>query len=310
MKNRILTTIVTITLCFCTTTNAFAGWFQEDGRWKYRDGSKPPYASTAKQIDGKVYYFDENGYMVTGWKNRNGYWYHYGADGALTRDQWIDGTYYVGNNGRMFVNEYTSDGYFVGSDGKYDPTVDRLNGPGGMISKQPASAYTGAPLDGGTTEVAYADAGKSQTQDSGNLSGSEQVLVEGNVSSAGRISAPLPDEIMGGFCYAVNSADGVKVRWKATNLTGKTVKYYSVGIAVKNPVGDYCLDQITKEDVKWLKYVGPVAPGEDFIVFDIVGYYGAPHEIIIPLIELEYMDGTKEMVEYLYSTTEQHQRIL
>ena len=82
---------------------------------------------------------------------------------------------------------------------------------------------------------------------------------------------------------------------------GKTVKYYSVAIAVKNSVGDYCIDQITKEDVKWLKYVGPVAPGEDFIVFDIVGYYGAPHEIIIPLIELEYMDGTKEMVEYKWN---------
>ena len=305
MSKKIGVVVLTIASIIATTTTSFAGWYQENGYWKYREGSNPPYASTAKQIDGKVYYFDENGYMVTGWKNRNGYWYCYDENGALIRDQWIDGTYYVGNNGRMFVNEYTSDGYFVDSSGKYDPTVDRLNGPGGMISKQPASAYTGAPLDGGASSVS-----STTSEVTGTSNGSEKVLVEGNVSAAGRISAPLPDDIMGGFCYAKNSADGVKVHWKATNLTGKTIKYYSVCFAVKNSVGDYCYDQISGQDVKWLYYVGPVAPGKDFIVFDIIGYYGAPHEIIIPMIELEYMDGTKEMVEYLHSTTERHQRIL
>lgn len=304
MKKRILTTIVTIALCFCTTMNAFAGWFQEDGHWKYINDAKPnlPYKNLHTKIDGNMYYFDENGYMVTGWYQlKNGSWRYYGNDGALVKSSWIDDTYYVGFDGKMWTDSYTPDGFYVGSDGKYVP--------GKTNSSVTFPAEPGSP-GSVHTDRAYADAGTSQAQTSGYTSESDQVLVEGNVSSVGRISAPLPDEIMGGFCYAVNSADGVKVRWKATNLTGKTVKYYSVGIAVKNPVGDYCIDQITKEDVKWLKYVGPVAPGEDFIVFDIVGYYGAPHEIIIPLIELEYMDGTKEMVEYLYSTTEQHQRIL
>lgn len=314
MRKRIAVMASAIIISFATATTVFAGWYQENGHWKYQREGFPPSANSFPRIDGKDYHFDENGYMYTGWaKGPTGYWYYYGSDGVKAQNQWIESTYYVGNDGRMFVDEFTPDGYYVGSDGRYiegQTTTRELQGPADRNTKQPASAYTGAPLDGGTTEVADADAGKSQVQDSGSPSGSEQVLVEGNVSSVGRISAPLPDEIMGGFCYAVNSADGVKVRWKATNLTGKTVKYYSVGIAVKNPVGDYCIDQITKEDVKWLKYVGPVAPGEDFIVFDIVGYYGAPHEIIIPLIELEYMDGTKEMVEYLYSTTEQHQRIL
>ena len=305
---------------FSAGPTSHSWWINENGRWKYQleKGYGKQYTGKPRIVtnQGHLYAVDADNYMLTGWfRDARGYWYYFDPEsGQQVRAQWIEGTYYVGNDGRMFVDEFTPDNYYVGPDGKYVEGISttRQLEPTDRNTKQPPSAFTGEPLDGGALAAAYANAKNesSSTQPSEATSESSQVLVEGNVSSVGRISAPLPDEIMGGFCYAVNSADGVKVRWKATNLTGKTVKYYSVGIAVKNPVGDYCLDQITKEDVKWLKYVGPVAPGEDFIVFDIVGYYGAPHEIIIPLIELEYMDGTKEMVEYLYSTTEQHQRIL
>ncbi|MBP3926204.1 MAG: hypothetical protein J6D13_03345, partial [Clostridium sp.] len=47
------------------------------------------------------YYFDEVGYMKTGWILWNSKWYYCGSDGA------------------MLANTTTPDGYYVGSDGAW-----------------------------------------------------------------------------------------------------------------------------------------------------------------------------------------------
>lgn len=68
------------------------GWW-----WRNADGSYP--ASEWKEINGKWYYFEENGYMAA--------------------NKWIDGTYYVGADGAMYVNATTPDGYKVDANGKW-----------------------------------------------------------------------------------------------------------------------------------------------------------------------------------------------
>ena len=54
-----------------------AGW-QKDNYgwwWQYDDGTYPFCAF--KYVGNDCYWFDENGYMVTGWKQIMGYWYYF-----------------------------------------------------------------------------------------------------------------------------------------------------------------------------------------------------------------------------------------
>jgi hypothetical protein len=120
----------------------------------------------------------------------------------------------------------------------------------------------------------------------------------GVVPAEGKISPPII------FNYSVNSANGVKLTWKASNLTGKTIKYYTVKISTLNGVGDPSYDEITGESTFSQRYVGPLEAGEEFIFYDDFTYQGALHKIIIDQVVLEYMDGTKETVTYGYGTTD------
>lgn len=74
-------------------------WIKDSGRWWYqnRDGS---YTKDNWQcIGNKWYYFDSQGYMVTGWIN------------------WKDHSYYCGDDGAMWASCWTPDGYYVDGDG-------------------------------------------------------------------------------------------------------------------------------------------------------------------------------------------------
>ena len=73
-------------------------WELDETGWKYRLQSG--YVTNQwKWISGQKYYFDENGYMVTGW---------------------LDDTYYLGPNGNMYTGWKMIDGswYYFNTDGK------------------------------------------------------------------------------------------------------------------------------------------------------------------------------------------------
>lgn len=73
-------------------------WELDETGWKYRLQSG--YVTNQwKWISGQKYYFDENGYMVTGW---------------------LDDTYYLGSNGNMYTGWKMIDGswYYFNTDGK------------------------------------------------------------------------------------------------------------------------------------------------------------------------------------------------
>lgn len=152
MKKRILATIVATALCFCSTTNAFAGWYQQDGRWRYEENGRDCKHAT-RVINGAQYLFDKDGYMITGWYQHasGSYWYYYDVNtGAKLQNQWVDNTYYVGYDGRMLFDQYTGDGYYVGADGKYVP--GRTQTPKGLgpdnVPVHPATDLVGSPVDG------------------------------------------------------------------------------------------------------------------------------------------------------------------
>lgn len=80
-------------LSVVSATTAFAGQWKQDSIgwwWQEDDGSYP--VSTWKEIDGKMYHFDANGYMETGWNKYPTTRRNYNWDGSsytlYTSDEW------------------------------------------------------------------------------------------------------------------------------------------------------------------------------------------------------------------------------
>lgn len=119
-----------------------------------------------------------------------------------------------------------------------------------------------------------------------------------SVTAENRLGSPT------NFNYKVNTADGVKLTWVAKNLTNKTIKYYTLKISTYNAVGDPSYDDMSRKSKFSQRYVGPVKPGETLVFYDLFTYQQALSTITIDEIVLEYMDGTKETIQYGLSTSD------
>lgn len=121
MKKKLLTVGLGIGFSLtCTFASFAAGWHQEaDGRYWYEneDGS---YAKGMRQIEGKTYIFDDNGYMKTGWDYYNWNYYYLDQSGAMCVG-WISvggNWYYMDKEGVMQKGFITLNGdkYFLDVD--------------------------------------------------------------------------------------------------------------------------------------------------------------------------------------------------
>lgn len=107
-------------------------WVQSGGNWLYRHSDGTFTTNVFEVIGSHTYYFDSNGYMVTGWKQLGSNWYYFNGsgimvqnnwagnyyfdgDGKMVRDSWV-GNYYVGSDGCMLTNHWIGN-YYVGSNG-------------------------------------------------------------------------------------------------------------------------------------------------------------------------------------------------
>ena len=70
-------------------------WGARGWRYRYADGTYP--TNTSKTIGGKVYRFDADGYMRTGWVFEQGLWYYHAVSGAQVTGWVLDGVswYYM-----------------------------------------------------------------------------------------------------------------------------------------------------------------------------------------------------------------------
>ena len=125
-------------------------WAESNGRWYYinLDGTSPK--STWKTIEDKEYYFDAEGWRVTGWLQLSGVWYYLKEDGSKAYDYWVGpagiGGYYVNKYGYMTVNQsYTLGNYMysfdeigicIGVEERYVWAVDPKNGKSYMLERQ------------------------------------------------------------------------------------------------------------------------------------------------------------------------------
>lgn len=89
MRRKIVTVGLAMAICLLVTFTAFAGqWLQDTTGWKYQDddGSFP--INQWKDIDGKQYYFNENGYMLSNTATPDGFMI--GKDGSVIGKKYIE----------------------------------------------------------------------------------------------------------------------------------------------------------------------------------------------------------------------------
>ena len=117
----------TTVVATATATTVKSGKWIHGGGWQYQytDGTYPK--DTFAEINGKTYYFDSNGAMVTGWYHRvevsegNTYydeWFYTDAD-SQGHVGWLcyNGSWYYFKQGKMQRNCIAPDGSYLGAEG-------------------------------------------------------------------------------------------------------------------------------------------------------------------------------------------------
>ncbi len=98
MRKKLGLLLMAFAMTCSLSLTAFAGYWRQDGNgwWYVNDDGKYP-CNAWQYIDGKWYYFEREGYMVTNmWKQE----------------------YYLGKDGAMLTSTTTPDGFKVDSNGK------------------------------------------------------------------------------------------------------------------------------------------------------------------------------------------------
>ena len=131
---RIITACIaatTMTMASVVTTSAIS-WKQDGNGWWFENTDGTYVSNAWKQINGKRYVFDNQGYMRTGWFQENGKWYYLDNSGAM-RTGWIKGNekwYYLDNSGAMQTGWVKENGkwYYLDSSGTMQTGWVKENG--------------------------------------------------------------------------------------------------------------------------------------------------------------------------------------
>ena len=99
-----------------------SSWIQRNGVWAYREANGALIRNARREINGKQYWFDENGNMLEGWRqDGSGAWYYLTpGQGSLQTNSWLlykNQWYYLGSDGKMLTDSRTPDGYLVNKEG-------------------------------------------------------------------------------------------------------------------------------------------------------------------------------------------------
>ena len=113
-----------------TRTVEERGWHTNGkGSWWYQTGATSgDYATGWLKVGDGWYYFNESGWMLTGWvfaswSDSEKYWWYFGEDGALQFDKWLEynnGWYMLLSDGRMATGWQERDGkrYYLDETGR------------------------------------------------------------------------------------------------------------------------------------------------------------------------------------------------
>lgn len=98
-------------------------WINTSGRWWYRHADGSYIKSNWEQIGNQWYYFDKDGWMVTGWLKLSDTWYYMNTSGARVSNCWTwvgNSCYYFNEDGKMAADTWIED-YYVNADGAWVP---------------------------------------------------------------------------------------------------------------------------------------------------------------------------------------------
>ena len=111
------------------------GWYQENHHWRFYQDDKP--SLNWKQIQGKWYYFDQDGNRLhstvykgyafdqdgvmieNSWTRLDNQWYYADPSGRLAQNTWkkINGAWYYFDQTGIMLSKTSIDGYFLGQSG-------------------------------------------------------------------------------------------------------------------------------------------------------------------------------------------------
>ena len=111
------------------------GWYQENHHWRFYQDDKP--TLNWKQIQGKWYYFDQNGNRLqstiykgyafdqdgvmveNSWTKLDNQWYYADSSGRLAQNSWkkINGSWYYFDQNGVMLSKTSIDGYFLSQSG-------------------------------------------------------------------------------------------------------------------------------------------------------------------------------------------------
>ncbi len=139
-------------------TSSSTGWYPvADGRWRYRTNGTD-IVGQWRTISNKRYYFDDEGYMATGFYHIDGDEYYFQADGSLQKKTFLlDGVYYV-------IPE--SDGVITDEVDEFDwSDYKKENDIGSSDSKGSGSSSSGRKGSGGSSSSGSSSYGGSYSLD-------------------------------------------------------------------------------------------------------------------------------------------------
>ena len=121
MVRVILLSCIMLLLFGCTTEKHYNEWVNNNGNYNYYNNSGEKLRNTNINLDGKIYYFDKNGNMLSGWHNFGNSKRHFDANGTMDIG-WkeIDNNWYLFNEDGLMCKEWGTDGnnwYYFGTDG-------------------------------------------------------------------------------------------------------------------------------------------------------------------------------------------------
>ena len=105
-----------VTYAATTISYGTTGWVQAGSAWKYIESSGTGVVESWKEIDGKRYYFDASGNMMTNTIIQDhGEYYFVNEDGVMVKNEWKElsnssngkGWYYFGPTGQAYRNANT-----------------------------------------------------------------------------------------------------------------------------------------------------------------------------------------------------------
>ena len=96
LTKAIASSLIVASILVLNPIGANAEWKQDSNGWWNTEGTS--YSVGWKEIDGKWYYFGQDGYMKTGWIKYGGKSYYLNSDGSMAHDATIDG-FTVGSDG-------------------------------------------------------------------------------------------------------------------------------------------------------------------------------------------------------------------